>query len=206
MGTKTLKKDPYNLIITGVGGQGNVTASRIISTILMRAGYYVTIGETFGASQRGGSVMSHVRVSGKGALSPQTPLNQADFVISLEPAEAIRVLVCYGNPQTQCLTNDRPVYPVRVIAGMDQYPPMEKIKAAIDGLAARTVMVGATRAALKLGNPLFQNMIMVGAVAGMDLIPITKEAFREAIAESMPKTRIEENVGAYEIGESLVRG
>jgi indolepyruvate ferredoxin oxidoreductase beta subunit len=206
MGANTLKKDPYNIIITGVGGQGNVTASRIISNILMRAGYYVTIGETFGASQRGGSVMSHVRVSQKGVLSPQTPYNKADFVVSLEPIEAIKVLAYYGNPETQSLCNDRPVYSVRVIAGLDKYPPMEDVKETIAGLTARSVMIGATDAALKLGNPLFQNMIMVGAVAGMDLLPISKDTFKAVITESMPKNRIDANVGAYEIGEALVRG
>ena len=60
-----LEKDPFNIIITGVGGQGNVMASRILSNMLVRQGYQVTIGETFGASQRGGAVMSHIRVSAR---------------------------------------------------------------------------------------------------------------------------------------------
>jgi indolepyruvate ferredoxin oxidoreductase beta subunit len=65
MGKLQLSKDPYNIIITGVGGQGNVLGSRVLSNMLVRKGYYATIGETFGASQRGGSVMSHIRVSAK---------------------------------------------------------------------------------------------------------------------------------------------
>jgi len=97
MGGPPLSKDPYNLIITGVGGQGNVMASRVLSNMLVRKGYYVTIGETFGASQRGGSVMSHIRVSASSAWSPQIPQGRADMVVSLEPIEAIRVLKTYGN-------------------------------------------------------------------------------------------------------------
>ncbi|MCK9197311.1 MAG: 2-oxoacid:acceptor oxidoreductase family protein, partial [Syntrophales bacterium] len=58
-----LAKDPYNVIITGVGGQGNVLASRLLGGMLAKKGFLVTIGETFGASQRGGSVMSHLRIS-----------------------------------------------------------------------------------------------------------------------------------------------
>ncbi len=65
MTTTELKADPYNLIITGVGGQGNVLASRMIGNMLSAKGLFVTIGETFGASQRGGSVMSHLRISNK---------------------------------------------------------------------------------------------------------------------------------------------
>ena len=61
----SLPFDPYNIIITGVGGQGNVMASRVVGNMMSRKGLSVTIGETFGASQRGGSVMSHLRISKK---------------------------------------------------------------------------------------------------------------------------------------------
>ena len=85
MTAKQLSKDPYNVIITGVGGQGNVMASRVLSNMLVQKGYYITIGETFGASQRGGSVMSHIRVSSKSTWSPQVPKGRADVVVTLEP-------------------------------------------------------------------------------------------------------------------------
>jgi len=117
MGTQTLPKDPFNIIITGVGGQGNVLASRVLANMLVHRGYDVTIGETFGASQRGGSVMSHIRVSARGAWSPQIPRGKADMVVSLEPVEAIRVMKDYGNEEVRILVNDRPIYPVGVIAG-----------------------------------------------------------------------------------------
>ncbi|HPQ60364.1 MAG TPA: 2-oxoacid:acceptor oxidoreductase family protein, partial [Syntrophales bacterium] len=61
MPAQPLVRDPYSIVITGVGGQGNVLASRLLGTMLAEKGFFVTIGETFGASQRGGSVMSHVR-------------------------------------------------------------------------------------------------------------------------------------------------
>jgi indolepyruvate ferredoxin oxidoreductase beta subunit len=92
MRKKGLPKDPYNIIITGVGGQGNVMASKVLSRMLIRQGYSITIGETFGASQRGGSVMSHIRVSGKSTWSPQVPRGRVDFVAAIEPIEAIRIL------------------------------------------------------------------------------------------------------------------
>jgi indolepyruvate ferredoxin oxidoreductase, beta subunit len=202
---KELAKDPYNIIITGVGGQGNVTASRMLAGMLVDRGYSVTIGETFGASQRGGSVMSHVRVSKKGAWSPQIPKGKADLVVSLEPSEAVKVLAVYGNPATQSLSNDRPIYPVRVIAGDDKYPDMAEIKATIEGLTARSFMIGATGEALKLGNPVFQNVIMIGAVGGMDVLPITAENFHAVLERTMSKDKTAINMKAYEIGESLVR-
>ena len=106
----SLAYDPYNVIITGVGGQGNVMASRILGNMLSRKGLSVTIGETFGASQRGGSVMSHLRISTGSSWSPQIPKGQGHLVISLEPTEALRVLVNYGNPNIRVLCNTRSIH------------------------------------------------------------------------------------------------
>ena len=135
MGTQTLPNDPFNIIITGVGGQGNVLASRVLANMLVRRGYDVTIGETFGASQRGGSVMSHIRVSTRGAWSPQIPKGKADMVVSLEPVEAIRVMKDYGNEEVRILVNDRPIYPVGVIAGELNYPALDEIAGALKDLS-----------------------------------------------------------------------
>src|SRR5271157_6309055 len=112
---KKILKDPMNVIITGVGGQGNVLASRVLAGMLVNSGFYVTIGETFGMSQRGGSVMSHLRISQRSIMSPQIPLGRADIIIALEPVEALRVLTKYGNPDVAVLTNSRMVYPMGVI-------------------------------------------------------------------------------------------
>ena len=73
----------YNLIITGVGGQGNVLASQLVGQAFVNKGYFVTIGETYGASQRGGPVMSHIRISENKQLSPLIPQGQADIIMAL---------------------------------------------------------------------------------------------------------------------------
>ena len=77
-----LSYDPYNVIITGVGGQGNVLASRVLGNMLSEKGLQVTIGETFGASQRGGSEMSHLRISAVSSWSPQIPKGKAHLVVA----------------------------------------------------------------------------------------------------------------------------
>ena len=117
MKNKALRKDPYNIVITGVGGQGNVMASRVLANMLVRSGFRVTIGETFGMSQRGGSVMSHIRVSSTAVWSPQIPKGRADLIVAIEPVEALGVLTDYGNPTVKVLVNMRPIYPVGVITG-----------------------------------------------------------------------------------------
>ena len=125
--TRQKQKVTRNVILTGVGGQGNVMASRTLAGMLVDAGYVVTIGETFGMSQRGGSVMSHLRISPDAVRSPQIPRGAADIIIGLEPLEALRVVTVYGNPQVCVLSNSRPVYPIGVITGELAYPANEKI-------------------------------------------------------------------------------
>jgi indolepyruvate ferredoxin oxidoreductase beta subunit len=204
MGTAPLAKDPFNIIITGVGGQGNVMASRILSNMLVQKGYYVTIGETFGASQRGGSVMSHIRVSADATWSPQIPKGQADVVVTLEPIEAIRVLMNYGNPEVRVLTNTRPIYPVGVISGELNYPSAEEIKESIRDLSSRSWFVEATDEALKLGNPILGNIIMIGAIAGTGLLPLDRQVFEVVIKESLPDRVLEANLMAFDLGVAKV--
>jgi indolepyruvate ferredoxin oxidoreductase beta subunit len=150
---EALAKDPFNIVITGVGGQGNVMASRVLSNMLVRKGFKVTIGETFGMSQRGGSVMSHIRVSPKAVWSPQIPKGMADLIVALEPIEAIRVLADYGNPSVKVLVNLRAIYPVGVITGEDEYPSTTVIRDTVAALATQAHFLAATDEAIGLGNP-----------------------------------------------------
>jgi indolepyruvate ferredoxin oxidoreductase, beta subunit len=200
MERKGLRKDPYNIIITGVGGQGNVLASRMLANILVRRGFEVTIGETFGGTQRGGSVMSHIRVSRSAAWSPQMPKGRADMIIALEPIEAIRLLASYGSPEVILLTNTRPIYPVGVIAGQLSYPSQEEIQSALRELSGCCRFIDASDQAMKLGHPIFGNIIMIGAAAGLDELPFEREDFREVIAESLKEDKIDINMKAFDIG------
>ena len=200
-----LLKDPYNIVITGVGGQGNVMASRLLANVLVRKGYQVTIGETFGASQRGGSVMSHIRVSAESLWSPQIPKGRADIIAALEPVEAIRVLMRYGNPEVKVQTNTRPIYPVGVIAGELDYPSPEEIRATLRELSAYAWFIAATDEAIKLGNPILGNIVMIGAIAGLDELPIQREDFREVIVSSLPADKLEVNLKAFDIGVEKVK-
>ena len=204
MGQALLHKDPYNLIITGVGGQGNVMASRILANMLVRKGLAVTIGETFGASQRGGSVMSHLRISRESNWSPQIPKGKADMIISLEPIEAIRLLAVYGHSKVKVLSNTRPIHPLGVIAGMVTYPPIEEIISAVKDLVADSWFIPATDEAMKMGNPIYGNVIMLGALAGTGAVPMEREDFLEVMKESFSADKMELNARAYDLGMSMV--
>jgi indolepyruvate ferredoxin oxidoreductase beta subunit len=199
-----LSKDPLNLIIAGVGGQGNVMASQLIGRALVRESYYVTIGDTYGASQRGGAVMSHLRISQESQFSPLIPEGQADLIVALEPVEALRVIAQYGNPSTSAVINSRPIYPTAVTVGDAQYPSLERIKEAIRELARKSWFVDATDIALSLGAPIYTNIIMVGAVAGTGLLPLARKTYEEIIHESFPGAHLGVNLMAFGRGMELV--
>ncbi len=202
---KTLVKEPLDLIINGVGGQGNVLASQVLGRALLRAGYAVTVGETFGLSQRGGAVMSHLRVSRHQELGPLIPEYGATAVVSLEPLEALRVLAAYGNPQVVVLTNDRPMMPLNVIRGASDYPPLEELRAALAELSDRLYWLPASDAALEMGAPILANVVMLGALVASGLVPVEIELVERALAEVVPPGKLEMNRQALRRGCQMGR-
>src|SRR3990172_373603 len=96
----SLERERVNLLITGVGGQGTIVASQIVATAATREGLNVAVGETYGVSQRGGSVMSHVKIARGPAGGPLIPSGQADLLVGFEPAETLRVMADYANSST----------------------------------------------------------------------------------------------------------
>ncbi|MEE9910291.1 MAG: indolepyruvate oxidoreductase subunit beta [Deltaproteobacteria bacterium] len=199
------QKVTKNLILTGVGGQGNVMASRVLAGMLVDAGYVVTIGETFGMSQRGGSVMSHLRISPDSVRSPQIPRGAADVIVALEPMEALRVLTVYGNPQVYVLSNARPVYPIGVITGELDYPSGAVIQASFDRLSAQSWMIDATSVGLELGNPVLSNIVMIGALARTGLLPFDRKMFEKEIKKTLPPDKCAVNLKAFDAGAAMIK-
>lgn len=198
-------KDPLNLLITGVGGQGNILISKLIGEAMLEDGYWVTIGETYGASQRGGSVASHVRISKKTQQGPLTPEGQADIILGLEPVESLRMLCLYGNPKTSVITNVRPIYPMAVAIGEAEYPSLEMIKQDIRQLSREAWYLDASEIAIGLGAPLLTNMVMAGALIGSGLMPLEEGMFMRQLKMNFEKDRLSSNLKAITLGVSTIR-
>lgn len=194
------EKDPLNVIVTGVGGQGNVLVSQFMGRALVRAGYHVTIGETYGASQRGGAVMSHIRISRQAQYGPLIPSGQANVILGLEPVETLRVLAQYGNPGVTVITNSRPVYPLAVAIGAARYPSVEEIMSALEALSASAWLINATDIAVELGAPILANIIMVGALVGAGVLPLRPEEVEQEFQESLSDDRLKLNLKAFRRG------
>ncbi len=201
----TVKKEPINLIITGVGGQGNVLSSQLLGQALVQKGFWVTIGETYGASQRGGSVMSHIRLSSLKQLSPLISRGEADVVLGLEPVEALRVLTAYGNRETVVIANTRPIYPVDVTSGDEEYPEMEEIESALKSLSRSVHWIPATEKALAMGSPILGNMIMIGALLKLKILPLTAEDFGQTLAQTFAAKKLDINLQALKAGQGLIK-
>jgi len=198
---KKLLKDPINLVVAGVGGQGNVMVSLVIGNTLVHDGYFVTIGETYGSSQRGGSVMSHLKVSAEKQYSPLIPEGQADIVLGMEPVETLRVLKSFGNQNVVTVVNPRPIHPVDV-TGSGSYPDMESLLQQLKGMSAKTYVVAATEEAQKMGNAMLANMILIGALIQTGLVTISQEAIEKTIKDMFPKA-VKENIAALNKGREL---
>jgi len=194
-----------NLIIAGVGGQGNVLMAFLIGRALVRAGYLVSVSDTYGLSQRGGAVASHVRIFKEFMRSPLIPEGQADIVVGIEPIETLRALVRFGNSNVVTITNIRPVYPLDVISGEAEYPNLDKVIADIRRLSTKCWLIDATEEAAKLGSPILANIILMGALVGSDLLPLDQKSLKPILQESFSSEVFEANMRALNRGIEIVK-
>lgn len=195
-----LTRDPFNIIVAGVGGQGNILASEMIATTATEAGYNVVVGETYGASQRGGAVMSHIRLSTRADYGPLIPQGEADIILAFEPLEAWRVAMDYGNPETELFVNLQKNYPITALSGEQPYPDEAKLLADVEKLVGRMRALQATDLARQLGEPKAQNLVMVGVLAGSGLLPLEPQAFEQVIADTFTGDQRELSLLAFRAG------
>ncbi len=195
-----ISADPLNLIICGVGGQGNILLSGMVGGAYLKKGYFATIGETFGAAQRGGAVFSAVRISKKREYGPLMPEGKAHLILGLEPLETLRMVQRYANPGTVCISNIYPVVPAGVSANRETYPDMEELKNAVKALCKKAWFIDATSIALDLKAPIAMNIVMVGALLGTGQLTLTEDDIKAELRENLPPDRLEMNY------EALARG
>ena len=199
-----ISADPLNLVITGVGGQGNILLSGMLGGAFMKKGYYVTIGETFGAAQRGGAVFSTVRLSQKREYGPITPDGKAHLIVGLEPLETLRLVEKYGNADTVCLSNTYPIVPASVSAGQETYPDIDELKKAVESLCKKAYFIDATSISLDIKAPIALNIVMVGALLGTKQLPLEVEDIKAELRANLPPDRLDVNFEALSRGMKAV--
>lgn len=190
----------FDILIAGVGGQGTVLASKILGEAAIESGTFAQTGETIGMAQRGGSVVSHVRL-GSEDKSPVVPLGRADVLIAFEPAEAARNL-CRLKRDGKCLVNTRPILPVASSILMDSYDE-KKIIEYIDQNSDACFVDGST-AAENSGSIKTLNVVMLAAAAKMGILPFEAEPLKNAMIKLLPQKAVEINQKAFEAGLNLI--
>lgn len=176
-----------SVLFVGVGGQGTILASKILTQGLLNNGYDVKMSEVHGMAQRGGSVSTQVRF-GQKVYSPLIEKGTADVIVAFEKSEAARWLP-YLKKDGYLVINDYEIYPVPVLIGAEKYPEAvnEKLKAAV----RNTVIIDAAEEAKQLGNIKAQNVVLLGAL--VKVLGLTSMNWNEIIEHTVPEKAVELN-------------
>nr|WP_312579093.1 indolepyruvate oxidoreductase subunit beta [Sedimentibacter sp.] len=186
-----------NILLVGVGGQGTILASKLLTIGLLESGYDVKMSEIHGMSQRGGSVSSHVRYGDK-VESPVIELGGADILVSFEKMEALRYLN-YLKPDGIVVVNDFEINSMPILSGKSDYP---ENAAEILKSKAKTIVIDGAEEAENLGNSKVMNVILLGTIIkSMKLEDID---WNKILRDNIKPKLIDINLKALEVGMNLV--
>lgn len=188
-----------NITLVGVGGQGTLLASEILCQVALLSGKDVKKSEVHGMAQRGGSVVSQVRI-GEKVHSPLVALGETDILISFEKLEALRH-AHYLAADGVAMVNDQEIRPVTVSSGQAAWP--EDLNSKLKSAFAKLELIPALKMARELGNVRAVNLVMIGALSNhMDL---EDSVWQEAIRSLVKPQYVELNLKAFEAGKAARR-
>lgn len=193
-----MNNDVRTIVLAGVGGQGTILVSRVLTTALIDAGYDVKISEIHGMAQRGGSVSTTVRY-GKKVESPLVGKGAADILVAFEQMEAVRSTPILKNDGI-IIVNDYKIMPLPVASGRAEYPDnyIEKLSEAF-----RVIAFNAGQAAIELGNARVMNIILLGAM--VEAFEMDRLDWDSALEKQVPPKFLDINRKAFELGRSMAR-
>lgn len=189
-----------DILIAGVGGQGQVLASRLIGAAAILEGYAVRTGETIGMSQRGGSVVSHVRIGGE-SQAATVPFGKADLVIGFELCETVRNLKRLS-ANGRLIVNTQRINPVTVSLGMERYEA-EAMEEALKKATGNLIMLDGYSMASQAGSVKAINVVLLGTAVGSGYLPLSRESFIQAIRSMIPQRLHSLNFAAFDTGFEL---
>jgi len=185
------------IVFIGVGGQGNLLASRLLGEAALSLNIPAVVSEIHGMAQRGGIVESAVLLGD--VTSPIVSNDEADVLIGFEPVETLRAL-SKCNKDTIVITNTHPLPPFTVSVGQGVYPPVDEIMGLIHAKAGKVIALDGNAMAKEAGNPLSLNMVMLGALIGSGSIPVGAEDMKKTISTTTKKAFLESNLKAFDLG------
>ncbi len=201
MNKHEIKDNKYDILIAGVGGQGTVLASRLLAAAAISQGSFARTSETIGMSQRGGCVVSHVRINSEKSSSI-IPMASADLLIAFELSEAARSM-----PRLKkggcCIVNTQIIKPVSASLGTSRYD-IQEITDYIDKNSAQLHYIDGYSLANKAGIVKAVNVVLLGAAAAAGQMPFSREIIEQAIIENIPRKYSELNQKAFRLGYDFI--
>jgi indolepyruvate ferredoxin oxidoreductase beta subunit len=196
--------EELNIVICGVGGQGVVLMSELLGRAAVRDELSIRGSEVLGMAQRGGSVISDIRI-GSELHAPLIPEGRCDIMVALEPSEALRYIK-YLSESSLVLLNTRKIIPFIVSIDKSVYPELEIIMKKLGKVTDNVITIDASQIAEEAGSPLSTNVVMLGALLGIGRIPVDAETVKAVIRERLPAGTIAANIRAFDLGYATVNG
>lgn len=188
----------FNVLITGVGGQGVILMSELLGNAAVSDGLNVRGSEVLGMAVRGGSVISTIRV-GSEVYGPLIPMGKCDILIGMEPSEALRNIT-YLSPSSLVILNIAKIVPTSVLIGESSYPNLEEIVGKLSHIASRVIRLNATQIAEEAGSVMAANIVLLGALFGTGQLPIKTETTKEQIRARFSAKLAPVNIKAFDLG------
>ncbi len=199
----------WRILIAGTGGQGVLTAARLLCECFVEQGRDVVSGQLHGMAQRGGAVQSCVMIDA--GISPVIPSGRADFVLGFEPVETVRSL-SFMSSRTLVFMNTTPVIPFvmaqRTVLGGSgaEYPNVQDLSGSIRAVSPQTFTFDAMQCAVQAGSAQSLNMVMLGCLLGSGSLPCTADVFWKLAVKRMPSALQETNTQAFAQGAEVAKG
>lgn len=192
----------FQIFLAGVGGQGILSVTDILCNAAVEMGFTVRGSETHGMSQRGGSVFSNVRFGD--VYSPLIMERAADILIGFEPTEALRYAE-YIKPDGFTLVNIHPIPSPNFVLSKSSYPPIDLfVLRHFRSICTQVFTFDATQRATKLGTPIIQNIIMLGALSAVPQFPLENDVLKRALKQQFKEKFFPLNLEAYELGRKIL--
>jgi indolepyruvate ferredoxin oxidoreductase beta subunit len=193
----------FNVLITGVGGQGVILMSELLGKAAVKDKLKVRGSEILGMAVRGGSVTSAIRL-GEDVYGPLIPEGKCSALVGMEPSEALRNITCLSK-SSLVIVNTALTVPFTVSLGQSRYPSLELILEKLSKAAERVVPLDAAKLALTAGSLLTTNIVMLGALFGTERLPIKLATIKEAVEERFPAKLTPTNIKAFDLGYESCR-
>ena len=192
----------WRILIAGVGGQGVLSAGRWLGEAAEAGGVSMAVSELHGMSQRGGSVRSEVAIGGM--RSPEIADGMANVLVALEPMEAARALSKVSR-RTTVFVNTRPLLPSSLQSTGRPYPLLSSLLGPIREVVGSLATVDATSLAERAGGPRSLNVVMLGMLAGSELLSLPSDGILSAIVSGALPALVEINRNAFRLGTEAVK-